>query len=186
MTNPYYTKTFNAIPLTVIPSSAHNAQYALVEDGFDAVDVDIQSLDLLKAPLASPTFTGVPTVPTAAVGTSTTQAASTEHVQAAIAAVNAAVGVVIFATDATAAFNVASGQVVTSTYVGTAAATFPPSPTVGTTCGVIFDNGLTSNTIDLGANSITHNGTTISGVLTCDERIPMLLTWGGDYWRRIF
>ena len=34
------------------------------------------------APLASPTFTGVPTVPTASVGTNTTQAASTAFVQA--------------------------------------------------------------------------------------------------------
>lgn len=38
----------------------------------------------LKAPLASPALTGAPTVPTAAVGTSTTQAASTEFVVAEI------------------------------------------------------------------------------------------------------
>lgn len=38
------------------------------------------------APLASPLFTGVPAVPTAAVGTNTTQAASTAFVQAAVAA----------------------------------------------------------------------------------------------------
>ncbi len=36
----------------------------------------------LKAPLASPAFTGIPTVPTAAVGTNTTQAASTAFVLA--------------------------------------------------------------------------------------------------------
>lgn len=40
----------------------------------------------LKAPLASPAFTGTPTVPTAATGTNTTQAASTEFVQTEIAA----------------------------------------------------------------------------------------------------
>ena len=40
----------------------------------------------LKAPLASPAFTGTPTVPTAAPGTNTTQAASTEFVTAAVAA----------------------------------------------------------------------------------------------------
>lgn len=39
----------------------------------------------LKAPLASPTFTGVPLVPTAAVNTNTTQAASTAYVVAQIA-----------------------------------------------------------------------------------------------------
>lgn len=40
----------------------------------------------LKAPLVSPALTGIPTVPTAAVGTNTTQAASTAFVQAEIAA----------------------------------------------------------------------------------------------------
>jgi hypothetical protein len=35
-----------------------------------------------KAPLASPALTGVPTVPTAAAGTATTQAASTAFVAA--------------------------------------------------------------------------------------------------------
>jgi parallel beta-helix repeat protein len=38
----------------------------------------------LKAPLASPALTGTPTVPTAAPGTNTTQAASTAFVQAAV------------------------------------------------------------------------------------------------------
>lgn len=42
------------------------------------------------ANLASPAFTGIPTVPTATVGTNTTQAASTAFVQAAIAALVAA------------------------------------------------------------------------------------------------
>jgi hypothetical protein len=42
----------------------------------------------LKAPLASPAFTGAPTVPTAAPGTNTTQAASTAFVGAAVAAAN--------------------------------------------------------------------------------------------------
>ena len=40
----------------------------------------------LKAPLASPTLTGTPTVPTAAPGTNTTQAASTAFVVAEVAA----------------------------------------------------------------------------------------------------
>lgn len=40
----------------------------------------------LKAPLASPALTGTPTVPTAAGGTNTTQAASTAFVTAAVAA----------------------------------------------------------------------------------------------------
>lgn len=51
---------------------------------------DITSLQAaldLKAPLASPALTGTPTVPTAAPGTNTTQAASTAFVAAAIAAI---------------------------------------------------------------------------------------------------
>jgi hypothetical protein len=53
------------------------------------VEGDVTSLvaDLaLKAPLASPTFTGVPAAPTAAPGTNTTQVGTTAFVQAAIAA----------------------------------------------------------------------------------------------------
>lgn len=42
--------------------------------------IEIQAALALKAPLASPTFTGTPAAPTAAVGTSTTQLASTAFV----------------------------------------------------------------------------------------------------------
>jgi len=41
----------------------------------------VQAIAALKAPLASPVLTGTPTVPTAAIGTNTTQAASTAYVQ---------------------------------------------------------------------------------------------------------
>ena len=59
----------------------------------------------LKANIASPTFTGIPAVPTAIVGTSTTQAASTAFVQAAITAVSAGV----------TSFNSRSGVVIPAT-----------------------------------------------------------------------
>lgn len=52
-----------------------------LDDEFDAISTAIAT----KANLASPEFTGTPTVPTASVGTNTTQAASTAFVQAAIA-----------------------------------------------------------------------------------------------------
>jgi hypothetical protein len=45
------------------------------------VQAAINELDTLKAPLASPTFTGVPAAPTAASGTNTTQVATTAFVQ---------------------------------------------------------------------------------------------------------
>ena len=53
-----------------------------LDDEFDAISTAIAT----KANLASPELTGTPTVPTAAAGINTTQAASTAFVQAAIAA----------------------------------------------------------------------------------------------------
>lgn len=50
--------------------------------------------DTLLAPLASPAFTGVPTAPTAALGTDTTQVATTAFVQAEIAQITPAQGFV--------------------------------------------------------------------------------------------
>ena len=47
-------------------------------------DDHVHPTDTSRAPLSSPAFIGTPTVPTASVGTSTTQAASTAFVQAAI------------------------------------------------------------------------------------------------------
>jgi hypothetical protein len=54
-----------------------------LDDEFDAISTAIAT----KANLASPEFTGTPTVPTASVGTNTTQAASTAFVQAALSAI---------------------------------------------------------------------------------------------------
>jgi hypothetical protein len=53
----------------------------------DGVTSPIQTQIDAKAALASPTFTGVPAVPTAVVGTDTTQAASTAYAKAAAEAV---------------------------------------------------------------------------------------------------
>jgi len=47
--------------------------------------IDLNTALGLKAPLASPAFTGIPTVPTATFGTNNTQAASTKFVQDAVA-----------------------------------------------------------------------------------------------------
>jgi hypothetical protein len=64
------------------------------EDAAGLVTAESLDADLaLKAPLASPTFTGIPAAPTASLGANTTQLATTAFVQAAIAAlINAAPG----------------------------------------------------------------------------------------------
>jgi hypothetical protein len=62
----------------------------------------VDAQDALKAPLASPAFTGTPTVPTAAVGTNTTQAASTAFVLA-NASSNGRANVIAYGADPTGA-----------------------------------------------------------------------------------
>jgi hypothetical protein len=59
---------------------------ARLRAALEAIDVDVAALLSLKAALASPTFTGTPSAPTAAGGTNTTQLATTAFVAAAIAA----------------------------------------------------------------------------------------------------
>jgi hypothetical protein len=54
-------------------------------DAVDAAIVTLNATDATKAPLASPTFTGTPAAPTAALGTSTTQLATTAFTAAALA-----------------------------------------------------------------------------------------------------
>ena len=78
-----------------------------LETAVEAIDVST------KADLASPTFTGVPSAPTAGAGTDTTQIATTAFVTAAVAALNAAalrtlLGIVSAANDG--ASGLASGE----------------------------------------------------------------------------
>lgn len=149
----------------------------------DGVTSAIQPQLDAKAPLASPTFTGTPAAPTAAAGTATAQLATTAFTQTAIAAVNATTGLTRSANSA-ASFSVGAGQMIAATNAGVVAVTFPASPTVGTGCGVHFENGLATNTIDLGANGIKGpNGTIVTGVVTIDQLVPVLWFWYGDYWR---
>jgi hypothetical protein len=73
-----------------------------LDDEFDAISTAIAT----KANLASPEFSGTPTVPTASLGTNTTQAASTAFVQAALAASLYPVGSIYI--NATSAINPAT------------------------------------------------------------------------------
>lgn len=80
MTNPFFdfiASVSRFVPRTKAKAEDVNARFDEVTQGFDGVQA---ALDL-KAPLASPTFTGVPRAPTAAVGTDSTQLATTEFVR---------------------------------------------------------------------------------------------------------
>jgi len=68
-----------------------------LDDEFDAISTAIAT----KANSASPEFTGTPTVPTAAFGVNTTQAASTAFVQAALSALYPVGSIYTNATNAT-------------------------------------------------------------------------------------
>ncbi len=99
-----------------------------------------------KAGTASPAFSGTPTVPTASNGTSTTQAASTAFVQAAIAAVNAQTGVTL-SIDSAAAITATAGQHIVCTNAAAVTVTLPASPSAGATVWVTPGNGRTDNVI---------------------------------------
>lgn len=65
-----------------------------IDPGFARCD-HVHPTDTTRAPLSSPTFTGIPAAPTAEPGTDTTQIATTAFVKRAVeAAVNGAVGAV--------------------------------------------------------------------------------------------
>ena len=76
-TNPTAT---DALDSATVP---HAAQHANVNDAVEAIETAIGTTGApVLAKLASPTFTGTPAAPTAAVGTNTTQIATTAFVQA--------------------------------------------------------------------------------------------------------
>lgn len=70
-----------ARPFHYLPVETERARLGLIQ-------AEVQTALDLKAPLASPALTGTPTVPTAAVGTNTTQAASTAFATGAVNAIS--------------------------------------------------------------------------------------------------
>ena len=137
-----------------------------------------------KAPLASPVLTGTPTAPTATLGANTLQLANAAFVNASLASVNAAAGDLARSTNAAASFAIAAGQMIAATNAAQVAVTFPAAPAVGTVCGAFFENNRTDNTVDLGANGVKGvNGVVVTGVVTVDDKQPVVLGWFGDYWR---
>lgn len=158
----------------------------------DGVTSNIQTQLDTKGAHAGQTWTGTQNFTGATVTVATksgsyngTEAANGAMVQAAVAAVNAATGNLVRTTNSSASITLAAGQMVASTYTGGAVAVTWPTPSgVGGACGVSFDNGRTDNTVDFGAYSVIgSNGLTVTGVVTIDTTLPVVLAWYGDYWR---
>lgn len=133
-----------------------------------------------KADLASPTFTGTPTAPTAASGTNTTQVATTAFVQTAMAAAGA--GTVTSVGVSSSDLTVTGSPVTSSGTIGLALNTVPTSKggtgqttysngqlLIGNASGGLTKSTLTAGsgvTITNGDGSITIAATGTSGVST--------------------
>ena len=76
--NRYYTKTEVD---TFMKSIASSSALTQLDEKLDAEITRATSVETLKAPLNSPTFTGTPTGPTASLGTVSSQLATTEFVK---------------------------------------------------------------------------------------------------------
>lgn len=151
----------------------------------DGVTAPIQTQLDAKAQTASPTFTGTPAAPTATPGTNSTQIATMEAVQAAVAGVNATTGLTYSNSDTTSV-TISAGQHVQCRAGTAVAVTWPTGSTNGQQASVGFDNGLYTNTINFGAQSIKGpNGVTRSGVVTWNTLAGLRAVWGGDYWRAL-
>jgi hypothetical protein len=132
-----------------------------------------------KAGLASPPFTGAPTVPTAVGGTNTTQAASTEFVNTALSGVGSA-GFVV----KTTAYTASTGDnILANTSGGVWTLTLPATPTAGDTV-TIADYGDNWNANNL---TVARNGATIEGLaenLVMDiEGLKVSLVYSGATWQ---
>lgn len=84
-TNIYYNRAADYNPDEQADGDAIEAEFDAVQRGFESVEITIETIESEKANKASPTFTGVPSVPTAAAGTNTTQVANTAFVATAVA-----------------------------------------------------------------------------------------------------
>ena len=110
-----------------------------------------------KAPLASPAFTGTPTVPTAAAGTNTTQAASTAFVKTAVGNAKITVDSVLSSTSTNPVqnkvINTALGK-----YLPLAGGTMTGSITRD---GLLAQNGVSGSNISIngGTGGMNHGGT---------------------------
>jgi hypothetical protein len=140
-----------AFPNVAGAVSATDVELSRVAGVTSGVQVQLDA----KAGTASPAFSGTPTVPTASNGTSTTQAASTAFVQAAISGVNAQTGALVDVRVTTASYSIANGQraILEGAFVQTVTA---PTYSDDGRWGIKVANGRSDNVINW--NSGNHEG----------------------------
>jgi hypothetical protein len=167
MTNAFYNHvSANPANQTRGNSSTMRAEFDAIVAGFDGVDAlnneviaarqgqaSLLANMALKAPAASPTFTGTPSAPTASPGTATTQLATTAFMMAAIATVNAQTALTL-SIDSASSVAVTAGQHKVCTNAAAVTATLPAAPTANQRCRVTFTNSLFSNVIDPGSEKV--------------------------------
>jgi hypothetical protein len=135
--------TFPNVAGAVLPT---HTELNFVDGVTSAIQTQINTLSSDKAGLASPTFTGTPAAPTAAIATSTTQLATTAFVQTAIAAVNAQAGTTLAVITA-ATVAATAGQHIVLTNAGASTCTLPSSPTAGAFVWVTVGNARADNVV---------------------------------------
>lgn len=155
----YYTKTGNPANNTRGLSTQVRAEFAAIESGFTQAETAIN----LKAPTASPAFTGVPTAPTAAADTSTTQVATTAFVQQEL--IGAVIGGI-------------PGVGLSNCQIFTANGTFTPASGV-TKYLVILSGGGGSGRKDGGGSVGGHGGATVYGILEITAAQSVVIGAGG-------
>lgn len=147
--------TFPNVTGSVTPT---HTELNYVDGVTSAIQTQLNTLTSDKAPVASPAFTGTPTVPTAVIATSSTQAASTEFVQSAIANVNAQTSTTVSVVSGTTQTAVAGSHYIL-TNVAATTVTLPATPASGDTVWVTWANTLATNVISRGGQTIMGSAT---------------------------
>jgi hypothetical protein len=139
-----------------------------LDDEFDAISTAIAT----KANLASPSFTGTPTVPNASYGTNTTQIASTAFVQASLAALYPVGSIYINATSSTNPATLLGFGTWTAFAAGRVLVGYNPSNTLfdsaeetgGTADSVVVSHTHTATSTDSGhAHTFIYQNSSTSG-----------------------
>lgn len=156
----YYTKTGNPANNTRGLSTQVRAEFAAIESGFTQAETAIN----LKAPTASPAFTGVPTAPTAAADTSTTQVATTAFVQQEL--IGAVIGGI-------------PGVGLSNCQIFTANGTFTPA--AGVTEYFVIAIGGGGGGESTGSTPSGYGGNTVYGLMTISSAQSVVIGAGGNF-----